>query len=195
MRSASSEAAGPVSTGRARRTGARGSRRAGCAALALLALAVPACGGRDLLFVQDDRLTVLAPENRASAELPVSVRWRIDDFRVVSPGSAPASPDAGFFGVFVDRAPIPPGETLEELAADDPECVRIRSCPDSEYFAIRGAYTTTDTSFTLDSIPRIGTDHGSDVHTVTIVLLDSEGRRIGESAWYAEFTLPNEDGR
>ena len=75
------------------------------AALLLSALA-PACGVEGLNFVQDDRVTITAPRDRAEVRLPVTIRWKAEDFD-------------GTYAVFVDRAPVPPGETLAWLARDD----------------------------------------------------------------------------
>ena len=96
-------------------------------------------------FVKDDRLEFQSPEDYALVELPLEVSWTMEDFEVLPeprrsrrPGKrdeqgdngrgrrdgagaqtatrTPApSEDAGYFAVFVDRAPIKPGRTLDDV--------------------------------------------------------------------------------
>jgi hypothetical protein len=50
---------------------------------------------------------------------------------------------------------------------------------------------TTDTTYYMDNVP-VGTDRQErrGFHDVTIVLLDAEGRRVGETAAFARFRTP-----
>jgi len=171
-------------------------RRISAAGAVLATLAAAGCGSMgNLAFTQDHRLAITAPEHRAHIDRPVTLRWQITDFRIAAPSSEPPSRSAGYFALFVDRSPVPPGETTDIVAEGDPECARTPGCPDKRYFAERGIYTTTQNQLTLASVPDLGTHEPNELHTVTIVLLDTEGDRIGESAWYVEFWLPNRDER
>jgi hypothetical protein len=152
----------------------------------LAALAVPACGVSNLNFVRDDRLTITAPKEDAEVKLPLTVRWTVDDFTVTGPG-ADVRPDAGYFGVFVDREPPRPGATLASLATGDPVCDATPGCPDAGYLAGLRAYTTTATSFEVARLPELTVDRDREAHEVTIVLLDGSGHRIGESAFRVQF--------
>jgi hypothetical protein len=150
-----------------------------------LALLVSSCA-TGLAFVQDKRVEIVAPRSQDKVTLPVTVRWRVSDFRITGKDGR-TDRDAGYFGVFVDRAPVPPGKTLAWLARDDKRCLATPGCPDDAYFTDRHAYVTNETSFMFRQLPDQGTYRGHEVHEVTIILFDGTGHRIGESAW--EVTL------
>jgi hypothetical protein len=158
-----------------------------CAVLAVCA-AVTACVPEGLAFRVDRRLTILQPEDRSTVWLPVTIDWDIRDFEVVGPGEQVRA-DAGYFGVFVDTTPMPPGKPLRWLARDDTSCRADAGCPDAAYLSTRGVYTTTETELTLEELPRTNDDDRRERHRVTIVLLDASGTRIGESAFEVAFDL------
>ena len=147
-----------------------------------LALLVSSCA-QGLAFVQDDRLHITSPKQRATVTVPLTIRWRIDDFRVTGPDGR-SDKDAGYFGVFVDETPVPPGEKLSWIAREDRRCQRTPGCPDQTYLADHHAYETNTTSITFAQLPDLNTYGGKETHEVTVVLLDGTGRRIGESAWF-----------
>ena len=151
------------------------------------------CGIHGLSFVQDNRLSILQPEDRAAVHLPMRVRWSIDDFRVTGP-TRKAVQDAGYFGVFVDRAPQAPGRTVASLAAGDAACKVDPSCPNKRYFASRGVYTTDKTHVTIKFLPDLTEGDNRDFHELTVVLLNGKGERIGESAFGVEFEVARKDG-
>ena len=126
--------------------------------------------------MQDDRVDIVEPGDRDDVTLPVTVRWTVEDFD-------------GTFAVFVDRAPIPAGRTLEWLARDDEVCDVTPACPSEQWFADRQVYATDDTEITFDEIPELDRDESRELHEVTVVLLDERGRRIGESAFGVEFHI------
>lgn len=166
-------------------------RRRICTAGAVLLLYGPltACVPQGLAFRADQRLSFVSPEDRSTVSLPVKVDWDIRDFEVVDPGQ-PVGEDEGYFGVFVDRAPVPPGEPLSWIARDDDDCRAADGCPDEEYLAARGVYATTETEMVFEQIPRTNVRAGQDErHRVVVVLLDADGRRIGESAFEIAFDL------
>ena len=165
------------------------SRRGGRVAALLAALAVLAsgCSFSDLAFTKDYRLHFSAPRSRALVKVPVTVRWNMSDFSVTPAGSGAPSSKAGYFAVFVDRAPIKPGETLRSIA--DRSCKLTKGCPDAAYLAQRGVYATTAPSVTLQQVPAVNSYQKVQTHEVTVVLLDTAGRRIGEAAWYVDFRM------
>lgn len=162
-------------------------------ALILLALTLSACGVDGLNFREDDRLQFTSPEHRSTVSLPVTLRWDIEDFEVTGPTDE-TEPDAGYFAVFVDRAPQPPGESLSWLVRDDPQCVSDPDCPDGEDLAQLGVYPTDETQLTLDVLQDLSQTNQR-FHEVTVVLLDGHGRRIGESAFAIEFQVDREAER
>lgn len=154
---------------------------------AALALVASACGVSNLAFFVDNRLHFVAPKPRAMVSLPVTISWRMADFDVVSPGTLPVSSRSGYFAVFVDRAPIRPGQTVAAVA--DRRCRRTPGCVDAGYLADRGVYTTTEDFVTLRQVSNLNSYQSVQTHEVTVVILDSAGKRIGESAWYLDFRM------
>ena len=165
-------------------------------ASALVALGVLTCSGcvdlEPMLFVKDDRLQFTAPEDYALVELPLRLEWEMEEFEVLDRGQTPApTEDAGYFAVFVDRAPVKPGETLEAVANGDPVCEDNPGCVDRAYLKAAGVYTTREPSLTLRLVKALSSREKIQLHQATVVLLDSEGRRIGEHAWFRQFKLEN----
>jgi hypothetical protein len=158
-----------------------------------VAVATSGCGLThlsDLNFRVDDRLHFQTPEARSLVHAPVTVSWTISDFTVAASGSAPPSRDAGYFAVFVDRAPIKPGESLKAVGKGDPTCEHDPRCPNKAYLNDHRVYTTTQRHLRLPLITDIVGDHETlQLHAVTVVLLDTSGHRIGESAWELDFRM------
>ena len=158
--------------------------RRGLAVLLLLtASAAGACGTGGLKFRKDDRVDITAPRDRVRVVAPVDVRWTTKGL-VLGEAGGPAQ-----FAVFVDRAPIRPGQSMTALGDDS--CRRTAGCPDEAYLAERFIYLTRKTSLTVDTLPAKSTANrtsAKDTHDVTIVLVDADGRRHGESSWSVEFT-------
>lgn len=148
--------------------------------LAVLAavLSIGACGVSGLAFREDTRVEILAPGDRDEVVLPLDVRWSVRDFD-------------GTFAVLVDRPPQPPGQPLGWFARNDDQCQVAPGCPDEAYLAERGIFTTRDTEITIERLSAPG-EGRRDLHEITIVLLDGDGRRIGESAWSVEFEADRE---
>lgn len=160
------------------------------ATVALAAVTLGACSFSGLGFVQDRRLEFVSPADRELVALPVTIDWEIEDFEVVDPSEvATTSPDAGHFAVFVDGRPQPPGEPLSWHAESDDTCERDPGCPDEEWYRVRGIHTTTATEFTIERLARPADDNRREIHTVTVVLLDAAGVRIGESAWQVDIEI------
>lgn len=145
-----------------------------------LVLSTSACSVRGVAFRQDDRLSFVTPDDRAEITLPLTVQWEVEDFEV--------GDGAGSFAVFVDRAPQPPGKTLEWLARDDDTCRAQDGCPDEEWFAQHDVFRTTDRELTIEQLPARSDDR-RELHEVTVVLLDEDGRRVGETGWTLEFQV------
>jgi hypothetical protein len=146
---------------------------------------------QDLSFRVDNRLHFTTPKARTKLHQPVHLAWTIHGFRIAAAGSEPPSRSAGYFAVFVDRTPIKPGQTMKAVADGDPTCKRDPKCPDTSYLEQREIYTTTDLAMTLPQIPNVVGDKGKvQHHAVTVVLMDTSGHRIGESAWELDFRIP-----
>ena len=119
----------------------------------------------------------------------------MSDFTAATQGSAPPSRSAGFFAVFVDQAPIQPGQTLKSVCKSDPFERGDRNCPTTSYLEGRRIFLTTDDRVTLQSIPNlVGNKDKKQLHSFVVVLMDTGGRRIGESAWELDLRLPRIGG-
>jgi hypothetical protein len=142
-----------------------------------------ACGSGGLQFRKDDRVDITAPRARERVVAPLAVRWTTKGLDLAEPGGPTR------FAVFVDRAPIHPGQSMS--AVGDDVCRRTPGCPDEGYLRDRFIYLTRGTSLTLETLPaKSGSNRtgAKDAHDVTIVLLDADGRRHGESSWSVEFS-------
>jgi hypothetical protein len=172
---------------RRRRPARRAILRAGFLLALLAAPAMTGCGLthlQDLNFRVDDRLDFTGPEARSLVRAPLTVSWTMRDFRVAAQGSEAPSRDAGYFAVFVDQSPVKPGQTLDAVADGDTFCQQNPKCPDKAYLKEQQVYTTTGTSLRIPEIRNItGNKEDVQLHSITVVLLDTAGHRIGESAW------------
>jgi len=165
------------------------------AASALLSIALMSgCGiahAKGLNFRVDDRLHFQSPKDRSSVHLPLTISWRMDDFHVAAQGSAPPTQSAGYFVLFVDRAPIRPGQTFAAVCKSDPFERGDRNCPTAGYLTGKQIFPTTDDHVTLQNLSNIpGNKDKKQLHTFVVVLMDTAGRRIGESAWELDLRLP-----
>jgi hypothetical protein len=160
------------------------------AGIAVMLLA--GCSLHGLSFVQDKRLTILAPAQRSTVTLPVTLRWKIRDFHITGP-TPTARPNSGYFALFVDRAPVPGGEPISSVAHGDPGCRTADGCPNAAYFTAHDVYLTAQTRYVLTQLPNLTQPHQAERHTITIVLLDGIGHRVSESGWSVTVTLHRED--
>ena len=168
------------------------SRALGLLGIVVLAPLLAACGMsvHNLNLRADDRLHFVSPPSRTLVVNPVTVQWRISGFQVESPGAGPARSDAGYFAVFVDQAPIKPGQTMRVVASRDQQCLHQAGCPGADYLAQRQIYLTTSDRITLGQIPSLAGDQDAvQLHSVVVVLMDASGHRIGESAWELDLRM------
>lgn len=142
--------------------------------LAVSMSSTPACGFRGLSFVVDDRVDILAPKDRSTVSLPLRLRWESRDFD-------------GTYAVFLDRPPQPPGKTPAWLVRNDDSCRADQGCPDADYLAGRGIFTTDATELVIEQVPFRSDER--EFHEAVVVLLDERGRRLGESAFAVQFEV------
>lgn len=162
------------------------------ASLVLTATTLTSCSVEGLALEQDHRIEFVEPDYREKVTLPFTIRWSIEHFEITGPNGE-ARTDAGYVEVLFDREPQPPGEGVEYFARDDISCRQDDGCPDHRYLAQRQIFTTTNDYFTVRALPPapgVQLDRGqADIHDVVLVLLDGQGRRIGESAWWNAFEI------
>lgn len=149
-------------------------------ASAVTAVMLSGCAVHGLNLVEDRRLRMEAPGDQQTVRLPVTLRW-------AAHGIDPALT----YGVFVDRAPIRPGQTLRSLAkdAEDDACLARPDCPDAAWLAGRGVFLTRSPFVVLSALPDRRPENrpkARDGHEAVIVLLAGD-RRVGESSWYRQF--------
>ena len=158
------------------------SRRA--VAFVLVAVSMLAACGSDgqLAFRRDDRVEIVQPKDEQEVRLPVRLRWKADLDRRVN--------GERYFAVFVDRPPVAPGQSLSTLA--DESCERTPGCPDREYLEDRYVFVTDKTALDLDVVPQPASSQrtgAKDRHEAVIVLVDGEGRRVGEASYRVSFGI------
>ncbi|HEX6395694.1 MAG TPA: hypothetical protein VFZ97_19855 [Acidimicrobiales bacterium] len=146
---------------------------AGVAASALL---IAGCGG--LNFSHDSRLSIIAPGSLSTVSTPVDLRWS---------GGLRAGSTAKY-AVFVDSVPVHPGQNLRSLAGK--VCAHAPGCVDVAWLNRHFVFLTGSHDLELDALPILGTAKADrDLHTATIVLVNSAWARVGESAWSVTFVL------
>jgi hypothetical protein len=148
----------------------------------MFALLLSGCSLSGLAFRQDDRLAIENLEDRSTIEIPYVLEFSFA-------GELGTGGIAGF-GILIDWSPPPPGDTLASLLDEDPACVGPSGCPEG-YLARNRIIVTTDTEFVVDNVP-VGSDREErrGYHELTIVLVDAEGRRVGETAAFVRFRVP-----
>lgn len=136
-------------------------------ALAIAAVAATSlCGCQSLLFRQDHAVTLTSPAQFATVSLPLRVTWTTASFR---------APDDGEYAVFVDRDPMPPGAGIDYFQPNNRFDIYVQSQP---YLVLQNL------------APVLSGDPGeANHHDITVVLLDRDGHRVGETAAFTEFTV------
>lgn len=168
--------------------------RAIAAAVVAATVGLGGCGIEhinELAFRVDNRLHFVSPASRSEVHNPVTLRWTMRDFQVEAPGSAPPTRDAGYFVVFVDQAPVKPGDSLRSVGSSDPFCRQDpASCLTPTYLANQGVFPTTRDTITLPDVTNIvGNREAVQLHTFTVILMNTAGVRIGESAWELDLRM------
>jgi hypothetical protein len=156
--------------------------------LGVVLAAFSACGVHGLSFKADTRVDIIRPGDRDEVRLPLTVDWTAKGFAV--------GQGRGSFGLLLDREPPRPGKTLAWLFRGDRSCKGESGealCQTRDFLARHQVFRTTKTSFTIDLVPRLsGNDRRRQFHEFTLVLLDADGRRVGEGAWSVQFETPRQ---
>jgi hypothetical protein len=154
----------------------------------VLFLTTSGCAVHGLSFDHDDRLDIISPRDRAKVDLPVTVRWTVEDFAV--------GDREGSFAVALDATPPRSGQTLPGMFRKNATCrgeAGRTLCASPEFLAQHGLFRTTDREFTIERVAKLsGNDRRRQFHELTVVLLDREGRRAGEGAWSVQFSVEDQ---
>ena len=143
-----------------------------------------------LQFHNDKRLKITSPRENQLVTPPFTLRWTMRDFTVAGPGKGPVNDHTGYFAIFIDHSPMKPGKSLNAINKHDAACVDAAVCTTKDYLARKQVYTTTKDEFTVQDVSDILSNKlSTQFHTATLVLLNTAGLRIGESAWTIEFRM------
>lgn len=138
----------------------------------LVAILVTSSGCRDgLAFREDGRLSITEPADRDVVPVPFELAWAARDL-----------PADVRFAVVIDGPPPPAGEHLQWFARHDVRCQRSPACPDDEYLRGLHVHVTAEAALTVTSVPRPRLDGERRLHELTVIAIDREGRRLGETS-------------
>lgn len=158
------------------------------AAVLVTTVCAAGCTTTGLAFRRDDRLQLHDFPDRSHITVPHRIHWTFAGTLASQSTGAPGV--AAAFGVLIDWTPPPPGRSLESLLSSDPACRGPLGCPDG-YLAQNRIYVTTATTFDIVDVPTgsVRTEQRT-FHELTIVLVDAEGRRVGETSAWTRFRIP-----
>jgi hypothetical protein len=157
-----------------------------------LALGTTGCATslNGLEFHNDNRMKITEPHQNDLVSAPITLRWTMTDFTVAAQGAGPVNDDTGYFAVFIDRSPVKPGQTLTAVSKHTPSCEHTTLCTTKSYLAGEQVYTTTNDELRLRSVGDIlSNNESTQFHTATVILMNTAGERISESAWSVEFRM------
>ena len=168
-------------------------RRVRTAVVLLSVLSASGCGlariDAPISFRADRRLDITSPAPESTVDVPVRITWDVDDFDT--------SADGNHFAVYVDRVPLGPNDILRRRVCSEGERRPValgevrRPCRDDAETIVE----TTSTSVVLECMqPRRGSDRQRHRHTVSVVLLDGAGNRVGHAVSTVTFRLDEGDG-
>ena len=166
-----------------------GKRAAAALCMAAACLLAAGCDLSQLAFRVDHRLHFLTPKSRQLVRAPFTVAWTMRDFTVVGLHDGPVDRHSGYFAVFVDRAPVKPGQSLQAVVNDDSGCRNNPSCVNPSMLANHQVYVTTRPQLRVPLIGALADHDKIQLHDLTVIILDTSGHRIGEYQWDLEFKM------
>jgi hypothetical protein len=143
--------------------------------VALLAVVLVACSGSPGRLQADSRVRILEPKPGSTVNGPVVIRW--------SSTFEPGEGSGRWFMVYVDAAPIPPGQSA--LVAAIQPCDTVPICLGTGAISGPNVFLTDAHSIDVGSLPA----GAGPEHRFTIVLVDEQGAREGDVAWTASFRV------
>jgi hypothetical protein len=145
---------------------------------ALVALMAGAgCNGGSRTFIADEHVYITSPAPLSTVTTPFTVTWQ-----------APKR-QGQRYAVFVDQSPLSPGANLRDLAGES--CRQVSSCePNPSYLNNIGVYLTNADHVGIATLPSVGgidSHQKNPIHTLTLVLMNASGDRVGTQAWQVQF--------
>jgi hypothetical protein len=122
---------------------------------------------------------ITQPAAAAHLSLPVTLKWTSPTTELIKPGT---HRPGVYFAVFIDRAPLRPGQNLSTLVDDT--CKRTPGCANQQYFENKFVFFTGAPHLVIPFLPQ------QTLHTATIVLMNQYNNRVGESFATVSFNVP-----
>jgi len=142
-----------------------------------LAALVAGCGYGPHRLTRDPALSFTEPAAQETISLPYTFSWEPTE-------------RADRYVVLFDATPMKPGSDLLSLVPKSDPCRSDSSCPTPDWLTRHSVYVVERPQVTVDSLQdRSGGQREHDLHTVTVVLLDAAGHRVGEFAIQQEFIV------
>lgn len=149
--------------------------------------ATAGCGEQQ--FKNDNRVHFTAPKQGSKIERPVTVRWTSEDFNLTG-FDGTRDRKAGQFALFLDRAPIKPGQRLSRIIKKDAACLgKEKTCLDIQALSDHYVFVTDKFELSFETLPSVASSGKTETHEVILVMVDGQGYRIGESAWHVTFRV------
>jgi hypothetical protein len=151
-------------------------RRAAAIVPVVMAIATSGCAVSGLAFRSDDHIRIEAPGDRTKVALPFAVHFTT------------SAPTESVWAV-VDGTPPRPGRGLRAYAVDADGCASDdRRCPAPDVLASRGIVPASVDAgrgtVSVATVRRsIAGSTKSELHRVTLFVLDASGVRPSEAAW------------
>ncbi len=161
-------------------------RRVAAAVLLVLSAPLVACDTSGYAFKVDETIEIVEPAARSEIDLPLLVRWT-DEKPPARLRVDVADPDAEYYAVFIDRAPMGPGDRLESLLQRGTTCLPRQQCPTTQQLTDLNVHLVAEPALLLDFVAdRRVADDSRDTHEVIIVRMRGD-RRVGEAAFLQTF--------
>jgi hypothetical protein len=138
------------------------------------------CRTSGLLFSKNANFRILSPHSSSAVTLPMTIAWTAKG--VYKPGDS--------FAVFLDRGTIRPGQNVLSVLPDT--CKQNPSCSRQSYFQQVNVWITSQPSLMLNALPEsslTGHSTGKENHSITVVILNNRGARLGEAFASADFVF------
>jgi hypothetical protein len=167
----------PSGQGLVRRRPSAGSSAAPYLALLVSLVILSGCRTSGLLFFKSSDLRITNPRSSSTVSLPFTISWVAHSAK---PGDR--------FAVFLDRGTISPGENLSSLVPDS--CKKVANCSLESYLQQQDVWVTSGSSLILTTLPTkslTGASSGREDHSVTVVVVNRAGVRVGEDFGQVDF--------
>jgi hypothetical protein len=155
--------------------------------VACIGVTATGCRLSGLAFQKDESFKIFSPRQDSTVSLPVTLHWQR---RSLSAGER--------YAVFVDRAPVAPGDPLSSIVNEDDPCRFTQTCATKLFLESRNVYRTAAPRLVIESIAttdELSRSNARDTHEAVIVVIDARNRRIGEKSYAVDFRIRRGSGQ